>query len=401
MIFPWHQSGAQVADGQRHCMTPEMSERLEERGMFPHFTTPSFKTEDKNQMVLVPVVFHVIHEDGQENLHDSLLQNQIEVLNEDYGRYGGGANDDPAGADARIRFCLASIDPNGNPSNGVVRVKSPLTDLLTEEEMLTKDLSRWPVERYLNIWIVRSIDGNSRTQGYSYYASQAANQPFDGVVMVYRFVGRNTPHSPIYRLGHTMSHEVGHYFNLPHPWGSDQSGEGGCDDDDGIDDTPLCSGQFFASPPLCPEPEQCGFVRQTANFMDYSTDDCMNVFTAGQKKAMRDAIFTYRPELTTFTNLVESGCQEDFIDYSEVTEDELDIYYRQDDQSLILNALFDDRESVTVMVYNVQGKLLGERTFPEILIAQQKISLGTLSSGLYVVKALYGGIAKTVKIVVY
>lgn len=281
---------------------------------------------DNGNTFTIPVVFHVIYEGSQENLPDSVLYSQIDVLNEDYGRYGKGSNSSPLSADAGIRFCLASIDPDGNPTTGITRTQSPYAMLVDSNEIATKSLSDWDHKRYLNIWIVKCINdcsGGKQILGYTYLPKDLQNMHnsavLDGVVLNYRYVGRNNRFAPIkYSLGHTCSHEVGHYFNLMHTWGGDDfaNGEGGCDDDDGVDDTPDCNRDYYAeyypAKDSCDQPFQCGFYRLTQDYMDYSVDHCLDIFTKGQIARMRTAIQQYRPSLVTYENLISVGCYKEY-----------------------------------------------------------------------------------------
>jgi hypothetical protein len=288
---------------------------------------------DNGNVFTIPVVFHVIYEGAQENLPDSVLYSQIEVLNEDFGRYRGGSNSSPLSADASIRFCLATIDPDGNPTTGITRTQSPYAMLVDSNELATKSLSDWDHKRYLNIWTVKCINecsgGGKSILGYTYLPKDLQNMHnsavLDGVVLNYQYVGRNNKYTyrdqfgvAHYDLGHTCTHEVGHYLNLLHTWGGDDfaNGEGGCDDDDGVDDTPDCYhdyyAKYYAAKDSCDQPYQCGFYRLTEDYMDYSEDHCLRIFTKGQIARMRSAIQQYRSALVTYENLISVGCNKEY-----------------------------------------------------------------------------------------
>jgi hypothetical protein len=151
----------------RICYTPLMMSRL--HPVPPHLkeSKQSLTQTDNNQAYyIIPTVVHVIHLGGQTNISDQRIYDQIRVLNEDFGRYGF-FTDYPEGADTKIRFCLAKKDPNGNPSNGIVRVFSEAANLNSYNEMKSKNLSLWDQNRYCNIWVVSAIDGDDEIQGYS------------------------------------------------------------------------------------------------------------------------------------------------------------------------------------------------------------------------------------------
>ena len=195
--------------GRRICLLHFMTEKNADK--FPSFIPDdvyreSYEMHDEAYFI-IPVVIHVIHDGGPENLSDELLKSQIAVLNEDFGNYGI-YNNDPRGKDSRIRFCLAKRDPDGMPTTGIVRIQSPLCDLKTDVEMETKNLSRWDQHRYLNIWVVRSIDGSSNIQGYAYMPRNSGGPIFqgDGIVMTYRFFGRSGNFDIRYNHGRTCTH---------------------------------------------------------------------------------------------------------------------------------------------------------------------------------------------------
>ncbi len=177
----------------------------------------------------IPIVVHIIHDGGIENISDAQINSQIQILNEDYGKYpmtNGAGN----GVDTRVRFCLAKKDPNGNCSNGIVRVKSSLTIHQTSQRSLLKELSFWDNSMYLNIYIVKSINGN--VGGYSSFPGGPASE--DGVVVRHDLFG-NTGTST--SLGRTTSHELGHWFGLYHTF-NNGCGVSVCNDGDYVCDTP-------------------------------------------------------------------------------------------------------------------------------------------------------------------
>jgi hypothetical protein len=357
---------------------------------------PQFKTNnpltDEGQYFIIPVVIHIIHNGGVENIPDYLVQRQIDVLNEDYGHYGRGYNSFPFGGDSKIRYCLATIDPNGNPSSGIEHIQSPFTDLTTDNEMLTKNLSNWDHNRYLNIWVVRSIDASKQEQGYAYLASDVArmsNPDADGIVVTYRFFGRFSPYAiGNYKYGRTVTHESGHYLNLMHTWGGDGAGEGGCNDDDGVDDTPDCSNPYYSSykghiADSCDDPVQCGYVRLIQDYMDYSEDACMDVFTLGQIYRMRQAILKYRFGLTTYQNAIATGCQVMYLQYNIFTEDAFDISPNPSTGMLNLYPHFTGVETGEVYIYDAEGRLMRHITVTGMYTAKVSIDLNWAANGIY------------------
>ena len=281
--------------------------------------------ENIQSILKIPVVVHVMHAPGEaygveSNITDEQILSQIEVLNEDFRRITGsrGFNNSPVGADTELEFCLATRDPAGQPSTGIVRVPySGSSNFQLSQDLAMKNLSRWNTSRYLNIWIVKSIQ--SGILGYAYLPDDLAGDPqrssIDGLVIGARYFGSREKQvagqtfnlDNTFGLGRTATHEIGHYLNLLHTWG-----DGGCEVDDGVGDTPLCSGQYFGCPPDPARPIQCGFSRMVENYMDYSDDVCFNIFTQGQKTRMRAAMqfYAFRASLSNQLNLVATGCSD-------------------------------------------------------------------------------------------
>jgi hypothetical protein len=260
---------------------------------------------DPDTIYYIPVVVHVLHNgeplDSGRNISLQRIQSQIDVLNQDYGRQSGspGFNNHPAGADTRIRFCLATQDPSGNPSNGVVRVNTGTDafDLFTQNAQL-KNYSLWDPEKYLNIWVCKLQNNYIGYAQYPYISPIWADslpmvpniedvQP-DGVVIEYRVfglvpAGQSGPYG-VYNKGRTATHEVGHYLGLLHIWGDGFS----CADDktDFCSDTPK-QGTFTSGCPATVASCVSGVPAMKENYMDYTNDACMNIFTQEQKKRMR------------------------------------------------------------------------------------------------------------------
>lgn len=341
--------------------------------------------EDDGRTYIIPVVFHIIHNDSIENIPDRYIYQQVDDLNRDFrstGTYMG----KPSGVNTKIKFCLAKIDPSGNPSPGIIRIKSPYTRLKTNttaNEMLTKDLSRWDTKRYLNFWVVKTIDGNDSISGYSYLASEASGDKNDGIVLNFRFVGSNNIYSPgFYKLGKTATHEVGHYLDLLHPWGGDGDGRGGCNDDDGVDDTPLCSSFYFASA-LCEEPFQCGTYRMTQNHMDYSKEKCATIFTRGQADRMRRALREYRPTLVSYPNMLLIECDTFYNRENPITENKIELHPNPASSTLFLYPRFKEKLTLSLSIYDNLGRHIKDINGIEAITERIPLNLPELRPGMY------------------
>ncbi|QQS37325.1 MAG: T9SS type A sorting domain-containing protein [Ignavibacteriales bacterium] len=242
-------------------------------------------------VVTIPVVVHVIWNTASQNISDAMIQSQIRVFNEDFRRILGtpGWNNNPVGADTKIEFRLADRDPNGNPHSGINRVQTAVTswNYQTQNAQL-KALSYWNSANFLNLWVANLSGG---ILGYAQFPGGAPAT--DGVVILWSAFGYNSPAVP-YNLGRTATHEVGHWLNLYHTWGDVTN----CSGTDLCNDTPPCSNQYFSSYPSCPNPVQCsGMERMIENYMDYSDDGCMNIYTVDQTSRMKASYQTSRTQL--------------------------------------------------------------------------------------------------------
>jgi PKD repeat protein len=248
----------------------------------------------------IPVVVHVIHNVsngsiGGKNISTQQILDQIAVLNEDYRRLNADSSDTPTlykpvAADVQIEFCLAVRDPNGDPTNGIRRIYDPQSSFDAynpSDEIYLKGLSYWPSDQYLNIWVCDLAAG---VLGYAQFPSDVSDNQgpaaTDGVVIDYSTFGRNIPTSNQYNLGRTTTHEVGHWLDLIHTWGDAND----CTGDDFCADVPPCSNTYYSSKTNCFAPTQCSNVRMIQNYMDYSDDACMNLFTVDQKARMQSAM---------------------------------------------------------------------------------------------------------------
>ena len=300
---------------------PELQETL--NTTFEHARQASYRSNDP---LTIPVVVHVVWNNSSENLHDSIILNQIQVLNEDYNRL----NADSTG----LRSIFQNEAGRGNIHFQLVEIIRVHTDQLFNVDLLGTNLlgevkhsedggsDAWDTESYLNIWITKiqpiELFGIPIGQilGFAFPPNGLSNWPAgvsaptadeDGVVLDYRIIGRNNPNEIeipngttdlLTVKGRSATHEVGHYLGLRHIWGDGGLlGPNDCLQSDGIDDTPFASAQSaFDCDKL---KNSCSQVEShynqnmpdlIENFMDYAADDCMNMFTHGQVELMRNVL---------------------------------------------------------------------------------------------------------------
>lgn len=237
----------------------------------------------------IPVVFHVIHTNGVENISRDQIMDQMRVLNQDFNFLNPNRSKirsqfTAVAADCQIEFKLASIDPNGRCTDGINRVYSPFGVEVDQANARVKSIARWDYTKYLNIWVVTSIgsSGTGTTLGYAVFPF-ATNASVDGIVMRHDRVGTIGTAVPG-DSGRTLTHEVGHWLGLFHTF------QGGCNDDDNCDDTPPVASTFTNA--NCPangnscSTDNPNLPDQWENYMDYSDGDCMAMFTIQQKDIM-------------------------------------------------------------------------------------------------------------------
>ncbi len=239
-------------------------------------------------VVTIPVVVHVVWKTTAQNVSDAQIQSQIDVLNADYRALNADIGSVPPAfqglvADIEVNFCMAQQTPSGAATNGIERRSTTLTSWSTNDAVkyyAQGGLDVWDRTRYLNLWVCNLSGG---VLGYAQFPGGPAAT--DGVVITYSGFGTIGSAVAPFNKGRTATHEVGHWLNLYHIWGDDGSG---CSGSDLVTDTPNQADENYGCPAFpavsCSNgPNGDMFM----NYMDYTDDACMFMFSNGQKTRMQ------------------------------------------------------------------------------------------------------------------
>ena len=242
---------------------------------------------------VIPVVFHIIYENNNENISLDQIQSQLNVLNEDFNRNNSDANLTPSefidfAADCNINFCLAQRTPNNDSTYGVTYTQTTIESFSIYDNRIFYDSlggkDIWDPEKYLNIYVCDL----SNALGFASFPGTTESR--DAVVINYTNFGTIDILAP-YNKGRTATHEVGHWLNLLHIWG-----DGDCGNDQ-VEDTPIQDTENYGCPSH-PSPSCSNSGDMFQNFMDYTDDVCMNLFTNGQKNRMHATLDSQRFNIT-------------------------------------------------------------------------------------------------------
>lgn len=313
-------------NAQQYCTTDELHQQLysEKTGIgkkvlqnhlqLEAFTKAYSKANYGKQRAItytIPVVFHIIHLDGIENISDAQILDQVRIINEDYQkRNADTANtiNDFKGisADCEIEFKLAQLDPDGNCTSGITRHFDSRT--LTGDHSV-KEIIHWDPSMYLNIYVCSQAAGLA---GHALVPAAADTiSEWDGIVISHNYVGDIGTGAPNRSV--VLTHEIGHYLNLQHTWGGNNvpgypylpvGDAGNCSYDDDVTDTPNTIGWSNCNL----SNQSCGTLDNVQNFMEYAY--CPTMFTEGQKMRMHAALnssIANRNNLWSASNLVATG----------------------------------------------------------------------------------------------
>lgn len=372
-------------------------------------------SKKQNSIITIPVVVHVVYKNAAQNIPDTQIVRQIQLLNECFRLQNPNFSStrpifDSIGADVELQFCLAATDPQGNATTGIIRKSAPssaafdpLTGFDNVKSATTDGDDPWPNDKYLNIWVCdMSVFGFTFVLGYATFPGESP--ALDGVVIQSEYFGYGTAAAPN-NFGRTTIHEVGHYLGMRHIWADDDSqATGQCDSTDFVDDTPNQGAKSESDCNLAinscsAEATYWGTIDppdMVENYMDYSADACMSMFTKGQKARMYSFFNTDPARMSIKTST--AGCSTVGIkDLYSNFNNYLFVYPNPVADILHINITQLTPSDLKCEIYNSNGQLVKVITHLDF---QNTVNLSDLAGGIYVVKVYNSEVSAIKKVTV-
>ncbi|MEO6490353.1 MAG: M43 family zinc metalloprotease [Ferruginibacter sp.] len=355
-----------------------------------------------NEIITIPVVIHLLYKSGEQNISDDQVLSQIEVLNRDFRRLNTDAVNTPvafrnAAADCRIMFCLAQVSPGGMSTKGIIRKYTNKDFFLGDDGMKFSAQGgddAWDSKRYLNIWVC-SLFG--RSLGYATMPGGETDK--DGVVIKYDVFGSRGVLRAPYNKGRTATHEVGHWLGLKHIWG-----DADCGTDD-VDDTPSQKSYNYDCPSF-PHVSGCspnGNGDMFMNFMDFTSDACMNMFTNGQKMKVRSG-FASGGIHNSFLN--SFACDSSLATGGPLPIETIHVSMPAPGIQIFPNPVLNEVNLISVNNYLMAGKtctlysMEGKRLVQiQLTSEKEKIIVVALNAGVYILKIGEGADMRILKMI--
>ena len=340
-------------------------------------STSSAARTEMPAMIKIPVVVHVLYSNASQNISDAQVRSQIDALNRDFRRANADSVNTPSrfkslAADIQSEFYLATADPKGRTTNGIIRKPTNVANWIANDKIKFSEQGgddAWDTKSYLNIWVGNLISGGG------YATAPGSDELKDGIVVhtsVFGTFNNNSKNN----FGRTTVHEVGHWLGLKHIWGDTQCG------DDLVGDTPQQSWYTQDCPTGFRSSCNNGEVGDMyMNYMDYTSDACMNLFTDGQKRRMRSCFESGGPRESL---LRSRGLEEPWLEESSlpVSSSRFSVYPNPVRDILHIN-LGIEWLGKTVSVINMSGMVVQT---VKVQSAIQRLDLSSLKAGIYFVK---------------
>jgi hypothetical protein len=388
-----------AASAQRQCGTVDYKRSQPAISLNTPVSSGNGRDTVADEIINIPVVIHVLYNTAEQNISNEQIQSQLDALNLDFRKQNYNAKNIPPAfaalaGDARINFTLARTDPQGRPTTGVIRKSTSLEFFTANDEMKfsgSKGDNAWDGKSYLNIWVCNLF---GRSLGYASLPGTDVSK--DGIVVQYTAFGTTGTAEAPFNKGRTLTHEAGHWLGLMHIWGDDNCG------DDKIGDTPPQQ-SYHNGCPSFPQMSACSVNSNGdmfMNFMDFTNDDCMSMFTIGQKNKMR-SLFAKGNARNGILN--SAGSKEPTGDAAPVVTDttraipEITFYPNPaKDKITFINKSGEAMDGEKVHIYNMSGR---EVLVTEFTSENPSVTVNKLSPGIYIIKIGTGKSTTNLKLV--